>query len=78
MRDIDGTLRGYANVCLLRVYRLLDGQGLRARITCTYHVWTLGLDGKLRGAKGVLAREVNFDELGDQYRGRYTGRASFI
>ena len=77
MRDIDGTLRGYVNVCLHRVHRLLDGQGTQARITCTYHVWTLRLVGKLHGAKGELAREVNFDELGDQYRGRYIGRASF-
>ncbi len=64
VRDTDGTLRGYANVCPHRGHRLLDGQGTRARITCPYHAWTFGLDGALRGAKGMSRRDVDFEKLG--------------
>jgi carnitine monooxygenase subunit len=64
VRETDGTLRGYANVCPHLWHRLLDGQGTRARITCPYRAWTFGLDGALRGAKGVSRRDVDFDGLG--------------
>ena len=48
VRDEDGALRGFLNVCRHRGTRLLDGTGsCRARIACPYHGWTYGLDGRL-------------------------------
>ncbi len=50
IRDRDGALRAFHNVCRHRGTRLLDGAGTcRARIACPYHGWTYGLDGRLLG-----------------------------
>lgn len=53
VRTMDGELKGYHNVCPHRGHRLVDGQGNKSRITCPYHAWTFGLEGNLRGARGV-------------------------
>ncbi len=59
LRDGDGRLRAYHNVCRHRGTRLLEanaGGGLSV-LQCPYHAWTYGLDGQLVGAphmEGVL------------------------
>ncbi|MDQ2805104.1 MAG: Rieske 2Fe-2S domain-containing protein [Pseudomonadota bacterium] len=50
LRDKAGTLRAFSNVCLHRMSTLLEGSGRVQAITCPYHAWTYGLDGRLRGA----------------------------
>ena len=50
VRDEEGGLRAFANVCRHRGTRLLDGSGNAARIRCPFHGWTYGLDGSLHGA----------------------------
>jgi phenylpropionate dioxygenase-like ring-hydroxylating dioxygenase large terminal subunit len=50
VRGEDGRVRGFANVCLHRMMRLLDGRGSCRRIVCPYHAWTYGIDGRLVGA----------------------------
>ncbi|HXA37184.1 MAG TPA: Rieske (2Fe-2S) protein, partial [Steroidobacteraceae bacterium] len=41
LRDRDGSIRGFHNVCRHRGARLLDGSGnCPATITCPYHGWT--------------------------------------
>jgi phenylpropionate dioxygenase-like ring-hydroxylating dioxygenase large terminal subunit len=50
IRSADGGIRSFANVCLHRMMRLLDGRGNRQRIACPYHAWTYGIDGRLVGA----------------------------
>ncbi|MGH6953075.1 MAG: aromatic ring-hydroxylating oxygenase subunit alpha, partial [Alphaproteobacteria bacterium] len=50
IRGQDGTIRGFSNVCLHRMMRLLDGTGNRRRIACPYHAWTYDLDGRLLAA----------------------------
>jgi carnitine monooxygenase subunit len=49
VRGADGTVRSFHNVCRHRASRLLDGPKghCAGRITCPYHAWTYGLDGKL-------------------------------
>src|SRR5499426_2385613 len=48
MRGKDGVIRAFANACRHRGSRLLDGAGVcRGRITCPYHGWSYGLDGRL-------------------------------
>ncbi len=48
MRGKDGIVRAFANACRHRGSKLLDGAGTcRGRITCRYHGWSYGLDGRL-------------------------------
>jgi phenylpropionate dioxygenase-like ring-hydroxylating dioxygenase large terminal subunit len=50
VRDRDGSVRGFHNVCRHRGARLLDGSGnCPATITCPYHGWTYRHDGGLIG-----------------------------
>ena len=71
VRDRDGSLRGFYNVCRHRGSRLVDGPGEAScersgrfgnSIRCPYHSWTYGLGGELRHAPFLseedgLARE---------------------
>jgi phenylpropionate dioxygenase-like ring-hydroxylating dioxygenase large terminal subunit len=50
IRDRDGELRGFYNVCQHRAHQLVTGAGRVKRIVCPYHAWTYGLDGRLAGA----------------------------
>ncbi len=55
VRDRDGTVRAFHNVCRHRAARLLDGTGnCGGGITCPYHGWTYRHDGSLIG---LAARE---------------------
>lgn len=48
IRDRDGTIRGFHNVCRHRGARILDGAGrCAATITCPYHGWSYRQDGAL-------------------------------
>jgi phenylpropionate dioxygenase-like ring-hydroxylating dioxygenase large terminal subunit len=50
LRDRDGSVRGFHNVCRHRGARLLDGAGnCPSTITCPYHGWTYKHDGTLIG-----------------------------
>lgn len=50
VRDEVGMLSAMHNVCPHRGVRLLDDKGTcKQKITCPYHAWTFGLDGKLLG-----------------------------
>jgi len=50
LRDGDGDLKAFFNVCQHRAHRLLEGEGaLGATITCPYHLWSYDLSGRLRG-----------------------------
>jgi glycine betaine catabolism A len=51
VRDKDGEIRGFYNVCRHRGTRLREDQGGHlSKIQCPYHAWTYGLDGRLLGA----------------------------
>ncbi|MFZ5791917.1 MAG: aromatic ring-hydroxylating oxygenase subunit alpha [Pseudomonadota bacterium] len=50
MRGQDGEIRGFSNVCLHRMMRLVEGRGSCQRLVCPYHAWTYDLDGRLVGA----------------------------
>ncbi len=50
LKDRDGSIRGYHNVCRHRGSRLLDGSGnCPVTITCPYHGWSYRQDGSLIG-----------------------------
>lgn len=50
-RGQDGAVRAFFNVCPHRGHRLIDSDGNRRVLTCPYHAWTYGLDGRLRGMR---------------------------
>jgi choline monooxygenase len=60
VRDRDGELRAFLNVCRHRGAVLTDGSGIRETIQCRYHAWTYDLDGSLRAAPRS-DREESFD-----------------
>ncbi|MEA3064456.1 MAG: hypothetical protein QOJ27_895 [Sphingomonadales bacterium] len=50
VRGDDGEVRAFANVCRHRGSRVVTGSaGCARRLTCPYHAWTYGLDGRLIG-----------------------------
>jgi choline monooxygenase len=51
VRDRDGSLRAFYNVCKHRAHELLSSSGTTGSIVCPYHAWVYGLDGRLRGAR---------------------------
>ncbi len=50
VRDQDGALRAFYNVCKHRAHELLQGEGRTSKIMCPYHAWTYDLTGQLRRA----------------------------
>ena len=52
LRDGDGGLRAFHNVCQHRAHRLVEGTGrLSTAIVCPYHQWTYELSGELKHAR---------------------------
>jgi phenylpropionate dioxygenase-like ring-hydroxylating dioxygenase large terminal subunit len=47
VRDREGVLRAFYNVCKHRAHHLLEGEGQTTRIMCPYHAWTYDLTGRL-------------------------------
>jgi phenylpropionate dioxygenase-like ring-hydroxylating dioxygenase large terminal subunit len=60
VRDRDGVLRAFLNVCRHRGSLVCEGEGHRETLQCPYHAWTYGLDGALRSAPRA-DREPGFD-----------------
>jgi choline monooxygenase len=50
VRDRDGELRAFINVCRHRGAEVVSGAGRCTTLQCHYHAWTYGLDGALRAA----------------------------
>lgn len=50
IRQRDDSVKAFANVCLHRAARLLEGTGHVSRISCPYHSWTYDANGQLLGA----------------------------
>jgi phenylpropionate dioxygenase-like ring-hydroxylating dioxygenase large terminal subunit len=61
VRDKDGSLRAFLNVCRHRGSLVCEGEGRRETLQCPYHAWTYGLDGSLRAAPRTQ-REPGFDK----------------
>lgn len=55
IRDQEGVLRAFYNVCQHRAHPVLAGEGKIQRIVCPYHAWRYRLDGQLAGAPNTAA-----------------------
>jgi phenylpropionate dioxygenase-like ring-hydroxylating dioxygenase large terminal subunit len=65
VRDEEGTLRAFLNVCRHRGSIVCKGSGRRATLQCPYHAWTYGLDGKLLTApRSDREGGIEVEELG--------------
>ena len=67
VRDVDGSLRAFANVCPHRASLLaVDRGNCGRRLVCPYHGWTFELDGRLTGIprRQLFATPVDPSELG--------------
>jgi phenylpropionate dioxygenase-like ring-hydroxylating dioxygenase large terminal subunit len=53
VRDRDGTLRAFLNVCRHRAAPLCDDAGSGSLIRCPYHAWLYRHDGSLARASGI-------------------------
>jgi Rieske 2Fe-2S family protein len=63
VRDKDGQLRAYRNVCRHRASRLLSGSGqCKGAIRCRYHGWTYRFDGSLIGVPEALTYGDRLDK----------------
>jgi phenylpropionate dioxygenase-like ring-hydroxylating dioxygenase large terminal subunit len=65
VRDEEGTLRAFLNVCRHRGSLVCEGSGRRMTLQCPYHAWTYGLDGRLVAApRADREGGIETDELG--------------
>ena len=60
VRNDDGNVGTFYNVCAHRAHRLVEGSGNKRVLVCPYHAWTYRLDGGLRNAPGA-ERVAGFD-----------------
>ena len=80
LRDKQGDVRGYHNVCRHRGTQLLEapyGTGLRS-IVCPYHAWTYGLDGQLQGAGHMQSVQGFQKEANGLFPVRVESAAGFL
>lgn len=64
VRDGEGTVRGFYNVCRHRGSRICDEDGRATRgFVCPYHAWSYRLDGSLRTA-AALPDDLDTTQLG--------------
>lgn len=67
VRDREHRIRAFSNVCTHRASLLVTGEGNCGRnLTCPYHGWTYGLDGRLVGIpyQRDFARQVDKEAFG--------------
>ena len=55
IRDSEGIIRAYYNVCRHRGSRICTADGRATSLTCPYHAWSYRLDGCLRSAPAMAA-----------------------
>lgn len=60
VRDRQGELRAFYNVCKHRAHELVSGSGTTRNLVCPYHAWTYDLTGRLKAARRANRME-DFD-----------------
>ena len=57
VKDRDGDIRTFYNVCQHRAHQLVSGTGSSKVITCPYHAWTYDLTGQFRAGPNTKSVE---------------------
>lgn len=70
VRGEDGVVRTFRNTCRHRGTQLVSGKCRGRRITCPYHGWTYGLDGRLLG----VPKMEGFEGLDKETHGLFAVR----
>ncbi len=60
VRDKQGRINAFANICLHRGVEICTGTGNKRALNCPFHGWTYDLSGKLIGAP-LMRESENFD-----------------
>ena len=60
VRDGDGELQAFYNVCQHRAHELVQGEGRLKNLVCPYHGWSYDLSGQLKAARHT-SHLVDFD-----------------
>ena len=64
LRDREGVLQAFYNVCRHRGHELVEGQGNKKTLVCPYHAWSYQLDGKLFAARrSEMIENFNMDDF---------------
>jgi nitrite reductase/ring-hydroxylating ferredoxin subunit len=63
VRDKQGELRAFSNVCRHRAGPMALGSGCKNVLRCQYHGWTYALDGRLIGTPDVDGVEFLLNEF---------------
>ena len=58
LRNSEGEIRAFYNVCPHRGHKLLEGAGRKKVIVCPYHQWSYSLDGNLRHDRSTASSET--------------------
>ena len=58
VRDKQGELRAFYNVCPHRGHKLVEGAGRKNVIVCPYHQWSYSLDGNLLNSRKTPTSEM--------------------
>lgn len=58
VRDRDGEIKAFYNVCPHRGHKLVEGMGNKKVIICPYHQWSYSLDGSLRHHRGTSTSQT--------------------
>lgn len=57
-RDVGGEIHVLSRVCRHRGMPVVEGAGVAKALTCPYHLWRYGLDGRLAAAPGMERSEA--------------------
>ena len=60
-RDKEGAINAFSSICQHRGMQIVDDSGNAGTLTCPYHMWVYGLDGRLLGAPAMEKAE-GFDK----------------
>jgi phenylpropionate dioxygenase-like ring-hydroxylating dioxygenase large terminal subunit len=63
VRDTEGVVRGFYNVCRHRGSRICDHDGRGISLVCPYHAWSYRLDGSVRSAPAI-SEDIDLGQLG--------------
>ena len=58
VRNLEGALRAFSNVCPHRSARIAEGRGRTRLLVCPYHAWSYDLDGQLKSAPYMEEEQV--------------------